>query len=169
MEAYQALSELDCDVGRSELPHGVVPNAGAGPASSPCHQPLALKREQRKWWCQCKHGVENHTCRDNTTEEQKWVWIDVWPSNKVEIQLKVLNARVTTKWGYLLKSMMTQKVKLWPRANRVKRDGNYTASKCHTAFSLMIVSRRTVYKEMHRDQVEVSNIVKGKQWIINDN
>lgn len=45
MEAYQSLLELDCDVGRSEPLPGVVPNAGAGPASSPCHRPLALNME----------------------------------------------------------------------------------------------------------------------------
>lgn len=63
---------------------------------------------------------------------------------------------------------MTQKVKLCPSANRVKRDSNYTASKCHTAFSLMTVPRCAVYEEMHHNHGEVSENVKGKRQIIND-
>lgn len=62
---------------------------------------------------------------------------------------------------------MTQKATLCARANRVKRDSNYTASKCHTAFSLITVSRCAVYEQKHHYQVEVSENLKCQRLTIN--
>lgn len=68
-KAHQSLSELGCDVERSELPFGADPNAGAGPASSPGHRQLALKVEKGGNYVSENMTRKSTICRDNSADQ----------------------------------------------------------------------------------------------------